>query len=255
MEKNKIAKAILEYDKKIHGTFQSPSVDFAGDKFAKDEEADEFLLLNPNAFLFGVIFDQGIPAERAWAAPFRLKQRLGHFNLKKIIKLGPEELSNKISQKPALHRYHYLGEWIFEAAEKLLNEYNGSAKNIWRGNLSAEKVLERLKEFKGIGQKKANMAVRILNRTFKVSFKNTSVVDIPYDIHIRRVFLRMSLAKKDSVEAITRAARELYPKNPSSLDSAIWHIGRNFCHPRNPECLICPLEKFCSKLMGWNLKG
>jgi len=32
---------------------------------------------NPNAWLFGVIFDQGIPYEKAWAAPYILKRRFG----------------------------------------------------------------------------------------------------------------------------------------------------------------------------------
>jgi hypothetical protein len=32
---------------------------------------------NPFAFLLAVIFDQGIPAERAWRAPYDLMRRLG----------------------------------------------------------------------------------------------------------------------------------------------------------------------------------
>jgi len=248
-QKEEIVKAILEYDKKVHKKVESPTVDFAGKGFARKKEPNKFLLSNPNAFLFGVIFDQGIPAERAWSAPFLLKQRLGHFDLKKMVKLGPEGLGKIIMQKPALHRYFYLGEWIFAAAKKLLEEYKGNASNVWEDGLLAKEMVRRLEEFKGIGQKKANMTVRILNRVFGVRFKKMEAVDIPYDVHIRRVLLRLGLAKKDTVESITQAARDLYPKNPSRLDSALWHIGRNFCHPRNPECLLCPLAKFCPKLV------
>jgi len=247
MDKKKIVKAILEYDRKIQKEAKSPSVNFAGEKFIEDKKANNFLLKNPNAFLFGVIFDQGILAEKAWSAPYILKQRLGHFDLRKIVLLGPKKLRNIVIEKPALHRYHYLGDWIYQAAKKILEEYKGDASNIWEQNLSARKVRKRLQEFKGMGPKKANMAVRILKKTFKVKFEGMHAIDIPYDIHVRRVFLRTGFVERDSIKTITEAARKLYPKEPSRLD-AVWHIGKNFCHPRNPECKKCPLEKICPKI-------
>jgi len=36
--------------------------------------------LQPVEFFYGVIFDQGILADRAWKAPEKLKQRLGHLD-------------------------------------------------------------------------------------------------------------------------------------------------------------------------------
>ncbi|MBS7649289.1 MAG: hypothetical protein QXU95_03415 [Candidatus Bathyarchaeia archaeon] len=35
-------------------------------------------------FLFGVIFDQGIPWKRAWKAPTGLEKRLKHLDIKRI---------------------------------------------------------------------------------------------------------------------------------------------------------------------------
>lgn len=255
MNKKGIVKAILEYDRQIHGN-KNQLIDLAGERFAKDSKINRFLFSNPNAFLFGVIFDQGIPAERAWSAPYLLRERLGHLDLEKMVRLGPEKLSTAIMRKPALHRYRYLGEWIFAAAQKLIGEYDGDASGVWQKNLSAATVLRRLKEFRGIGQKKANMAVRILNLTFGIPFKEMGSVDIPYDIHIRRVFLRLGFVDQDSPRAVISAARELYPPNPSKLD-VVWHIGRNFCHSRNPECSICRLTGVCPKLTdrGQNLRA
>ena len=247
MDKRKIVKAILEYDRKIQKEAKSPSVNFAGEKFVEDIKANEFLLKHPNAFLFGVIFDQGILAEKAWSAPYILKQRLGHFDLKKMVLASSKKIREKVTQKPALHRYHYLGDWIYEAAKKILEEYKGNASNIWEGNLSAKEVRRRFLEFKGIGPKKANMAVRILKKTFKVKFGGMCTIDVPYDIHVRRVFLRTGFVERDSIKTITEAARRLYPKEPSRLD-AVWHIGKNFCHPRNPECRKCSLDKVCPKI-------
>ena len=42
-----------------------------------DVEADALVREDPFAFLLAVIFDQGIPYERAWSAPIELRRRLG----------------------------------------------------------------------------------------------------------------------------------------------------------------------------------
>lgn len=47
---------------------------------------------NSLEFIFGVILDQGINYERAWSAPYELKKRLGHLDVKKIAEMDKEEL-------------------------------------------------------------------------------------------------------------------------------------------------------------------
>ncbi len=48
--------------------------------FTTDKDANDLILTNPNAFLYGAISDQQIQAERAWQLPYNLKQRLGHLD-------------------------------------------------------------------------------------------------------------------------------------------------------------------------------
>jgi hypothetical protein len=48
--------------------------------FTPHPEANAFVINDPFAFLLAVIFDQGIPAERAWRAPYDLRERLGHLD-------------------------------------------------------------------------------------------------------------------------------------------------------------------------------
>ena len=67
-------------------------------------EANAFLLENPFAFLLAVLFDQGIPAERAWRAPYDLLQRLGHLDPERIV-AEPGAVAAAVAQAPALHRY------------------------------------------------------------------------------------------------------------------------------------------------------
>ena len=104
--------------------------------YTTDRAAERFVKTNPNAWLFGVIFDQGIPYERAWAAPYILKQRLGHFNMRRIAKTPIAKLRSAIkgaAPGDALHRYvRKIPLWLKKAAIKTVREYGGDAANIWK---------------------------------------------------------------------------------------------------------------------------
>lgn len=250
--KEKIVKTLEVYAKElyINSFLTVDRLKTAG--LAKDKEDNQFIVNNPNAFLFGVIFDQQIKAERAWSAPRQLYRRLGNtLDLKKIIKIGPKKLAEILRQSPALHRFcNKLGFWLVEAAKILVIKYNGEAKNIWIGpKTKALEIIKRLSEFPGISQKKANMAASILVRDFKILIAGWDEIDIPYDIHIRRVFLRTGLADSDSKSAVVAVGRKYSPSYPGKLDLPAWYVGRNWCHPRGPECLICKLSSSCPKFV------
>lgn len=56
-------------------------------QFTPNKDADRLIRDDPFAFLLGVVSDMGIRAERAWALPYHLRQRLGS--------LTPAELAAK----------------------------------------------------------------------------------------------------------------------------------------------------------------
>ena len=103
-------------------------------------------------------------------------------------------------------------------------------------------------EFEGIGQKKASMATNILVRDFGIDVKDKKGIDVSFDIHIRRIFLRTGLVNRDDRDLMVRTARRLNPEYPGSLDLACWQIGRTWCHPSNPLCPKCPIRGTCPKL-------
>lgn len=74
-------------------------------------------------------------------------------------------------------------------------------------------------------------------------------IDIVYDLHIRRIFSRMGLCKKYSMNEAVTAARILNPGFPGYLTSSLWAIGRQICRPTNPQCDNCPINKFCEHLL------
>lgn len=217
-----------------------------GGSFSGDPEADA-LLRDPNAFLLAVLFTQGIPAERAWAGPMRLAERLGTLDLE-YLAAHEAAVREAVQAPPMLHRFkETLPRWISRAAEKLLSEYGGDASAIWPAGSSVVEVTERLTAFDGIGRKKAVMAVEILRRHFGVELTGAEHGQVAYDVQVRRVFLRSGLAETDSVEAIEAAACAVSPDAPGTLDLAAWLIGREYCRPRAPRCDECRLAAACAK--------
>lgn len=216
---------------------------------AIDPLADEFLRSDPFAFLVAVIFDQGVTAERAWAAPWLLRQRLGHLDPARMV-LEPDSVRAAVARRPSLHRFvENVPRWLVAAARRVLDDYEGDAARIWAGEPTARELRERLEAFDGIGQKKAAMAVEILERDYGVPIRELGGSDVAFDVHVRRVFLRTGLADVDDVRHIVQRAREAHPERPGSLDPPAWDIGRNWCHPRDPECNVCPLAGPCPRLV------
>ncbi len=218
-----------------------------GERFTDQVDADRLIKERPEAFLFGVLFTQGIRAEAAWAGPYLLKERLGHLDLG-LIMSDPASVRRAVQQRPMLHRFkEALPKWIVSASRRLLEEYGGEASGLWREGSSSAQVRDRLLEFDGIGPKKAAMAVEILIRHFRVPLVDREQGQVAYDVHVRRVFLRSGLATTDTVREIVAAARRANPRAPGLLDLPAWLIGREYCRPSEPLCGECPLGRVCAK--------
>lgn len=242
-DKQKIAKALLD----VGAELEKESIPL-DTPYTHSIEADKLIDTNPLAFLFGVIFDQGVKAEKAWGAPYFLKERLGHLDVYKIATIPDEELSTIFNRQPKLHRFPNVAALRIKKACKLIvQKYGGNVENLWNDNPRSDDLQRRFEEFEGIGQKKASMATNILVRDFEIKVHDRRGIDISYDIHVRRVFLRTGLVDKDDRDAMIELARELNPEYPGGLDYPAWHIGRNWCRPTNPDCENCPLSQVCPK--------
>ncbi len=211
--------------------------------------ANEMVLDDPFAFLIAVIFDQGITAERAWAAPYFLKQRLGYFEAMRMSD-DLESVRLAIQQPPMLHRFkENMARWVVSAARTVIAAYDGDASRIWSDSPTAAQLQRRFVEFEGIGQKKAAMAVELLERDRGVDIRDLEGSDIAYDVHVRRVLLRSGLAIRDDLNDMVNRTRDLFPNRPGSLDYPLWDIGRRWCRPQNPDCGNCPLTAHCPKFV------
>jgi endonuclease-3 len=248
---NRVAAELVTFGRELAATGDAQ----VGGTFTAIPAADALLHESANAFLLGVLFTQGIPAERAWAGPYLLRERLGTLDLRCLAE-NPAAVREALRRPPMLHRFkETVPRWISAAAERLLREYAGDAASMWPAGASVLDVTERLSAFSGIGRKKAVMAVEILTRHFRLDLSGREAGQVAYDVQVRRVFLRSGLVDVDTPEAIEAAARAACPEAPGTLDLPAWLIGRETCRPRCAECGRCRLGAVCPRLVGRNAEG
>jgi uncharacterized HhH-GPD family protein len=217
--------------------------------YAPDPEADAFLRSDPFAFLIAVVFAQNIRAERIWSAPWLLRGRLGHLDPERLV-ADPEAVREAIARRPSLHRYVVnVPRWVVSAAQRVLDDHDGRAERLWDDEPTALELRARLERYDGISQKKAAMAVEILERDLQVPIRDLGGSDVAFDVHLRRVFLRSGLAELDDRAHMVDQARRAHPDRPGALDLPAWHVGRTWCRPRVPKCEECPLGEVCPRLL------
>ncbi len=220
-----------------------------GETLSENPSANQLVMEDGFAFLLGVIFDQGISFRRAWTAPYELQKRLGHLDPARMV-TEPQQVTAAIRQAPSLHRFvNNMSRWVVSAAHRVVEQYGGRAEAIWEGSPTAAELQRRFDEFDGIAQKKAAMAVELLERVKKAPISQMQGSDVAYDRHVRRVFLRTGLALYDDADHIVAMARQLNVERPGAIDFPAWQVGVDWCHPGVPDCANCRLREPCPKLV------
>lgn len=222
-------------------------------------EAVKLAKENPNGYLTAVILDQGMKAEKVWSIPSRLaeKPHCWSWDNPAVIKKRGINLIEQDLKGVGCRYWNNMARFVFDSFSLLITKYDSNAENIWNDCPTSEQMYERFIEFKGIGQKKASMAVNILVRDCNVIVNDITGIDVSYDKHVRQVFLRSGIAEYDNREHILEVARRENPRYPGALDKPAWYIGRSWCFNHNPDCHICPLgvSNVCAKKVEIVVKG
>lgn len=129
-----------------------------------DVESDQFVMDNPNAALLGMLFDQRVRAEYAFTGPYRLFERLGHLDMKRMADMDLESFTSHFAEKPAVHRFtNVMAERSLEIARIVVDKYDGKSENIWNNNVSFDVIQKRLMDLPGFGKMKAQKMKFVLH--------------------------------------------------------------------------------------------
>lgn len=140
-------------------------------RLAQDPEADALLEADPFALLTGMLLDQQIPMERAFAGPATIARRLGVARLDpaEIAAMGEQEFAGALSEPPAVHRFPgSMAARVQGLARAIVEEYEGDAAAVWTTAGSGTELVRRLAALPGFGQQKAQIFTALLGKQLGV---------------------------------------------------------------------------------------
>lgn len=135
-----------------------------------DPEADKLLTSDPFALLTGMLLDQQIAMEVAFAGPKKIADRMGGFSVTKIAEADLDEFVELCVAKPAIHRYGgSMARRVHALARYIVDAYGGRTEAIWtEGDPDGAEVLRRLKALPGYGDQKARIFLALLGKQLGV---------------------------------------------------------------------------------------
>lgn len=139
-------------------------------RLTQDPEADELLDESPFALLLGMLLDQQIPMEVAFAGPRKIADRMGGIDAREIAECDPEGFAAICSETPAVHRFPgSMSKRIQALAGEVVDRYGGDAAALWtQGDPDGAEVLRRLKALPGFGEQKARIFLALLGKQYGV---------------------------------------------------------------------------------------
>ena len=133
-----------------------------------DRTADDLLGADPLALLIGMLLDQQVPMETAFAGPAKIRDRLGSFDAATIAGVEPEAFVELCRTPPAVHRYPgNMAGRIQALCQSLVENWDGDASALWtRGDPDGAEVYRRLAALPGFGDQKARIFVALLGKQY-----------------------------------------------------------------------------------------
>lgn len=138
---------------------------------AQQPDADELLGRSPLAALVGMLLDQQVPMEWAFAGPYTIARRMGADDLDahEIAAYDPEVFATLLSTKPAVHRYPgSMAKRIQQLCQYLVEHYDGNAAALWDDVSTGEELLKRLSSLPGFGTQKSQIFLALLGKQLGV---------------------------------------------------------------------------------------
>ncbi|NKI42384.1 HhH-GPD-type base excision DNA repair protein [Streptomyces physcomitrii] len=138
---------------------------------SQQPEADALLGRSPLAAMVGMLLDQQVTMEKAFAGPYTIARRMGAEDLDadEIASYDPEAFAALLAEKPAVHRYPgSMAGRVQQLCQYLVAHYGGSASAVWEDAASGRELRRRLEELPGYGKQKAQIFLALLGKQLGV---------------------------------------------------------------------------------------
>jgi uncharacterized HhH-GPD family protein len=134
---------------------------------SQDAAADALLDRDPLALLTGMLLDQQIPMEKAFAGPAVLAERMGtdRLDARRIAEYDPEAFLALFAERPAVHRFpKSMAGRVQALHQAIVERYDGDVTGIWSDAADGRELLRRLEALPGFGKQKAQIFVALLGK-------------------------------------------------------------------------------------------
>lgn len=153
-----------------------------------DTAADTLLSENPLALLVGMLLDQQVAMEIAFAGPLKIEQRTGATDAATIAAYDPDEFLAAFKQSPSVHRFPgSMAARVQTLCQKLVDDWDGDAANLWTRPSTGSgtrpdgaEVLRRLKTLPGFGEQKAKIFLALLGKQYGFTGDGWREASAPY---------------------------------------------------------------------------
>jgi len=147
-----------------------------------DAAADTLLSEDPFALLVGMLLDQQVPMETAFAGPAKIRDRIGTLDPAAIAAFDADSFVEVFRRTPAVHRFPgSMAGRVQGLAEVVARDWNGDAALIWTsGAPDGAEVLRRLRTLPGFGEQKAKIFLAILGKRFALEAPGWQEASAPY---------------------------------------------------------------------------
>lgn len=147
-----------------------------------DAAADQLLTDDPLALLIGMLLDQQVPMETAFAGPAKIRDRAGALDAGILAAYDPDELVEVFRQTPAVHRFPgSMAARVQSLCQALAEEWDGDASALWtQGVPDGAEVLRRLKALPGFGEQKAKIFLALLGKQYGFTGSGWREASAPY---------------------------------------------------------------------------
>jgi len=137
--------------------------------FTGNDEADRLIARDPFALLIGFALDQQVPVPTAFTGPFKLKQRLGTLEPRKIASMDPGKLEAAFREKPAVHRFPgTMAQRVQDLAQTIVDDHGGKAERVWTEAKDGQDLKARIGALPGFGDMKVRSLLAVLAKRLGV---------------------------------------------------------------------------------------
>jgi uncharacterized HhH-GPD family protein len=134
--------------------------------FTDSDEANALIASDPMALLVGLVLDQQVTVQKAFAGPLVIRERLGALDAKT---LATADLEPVFREKPAIHRYPgNMARRVQDLAAHITDNYSGEAERVWTDAADAAALRRNIEALPGFGEMKLKALASILAKRFGV---------------------------------------------------------------------------------------